>query len=194
MPPPLRDPEGVPELVEPIAPHIKNQLRTAVAALCSDRRRRRFPATIHVGTPGDIFCSFTDDEEHLDIGLRTAIVEALMSGVSPPQSNPLCWLSRPGELRWNDTDAAWLGPVVRAFAAACQPLTMVVVTRRGWYDPRSGVTREWKRLRSRRAPESTSPIAEVMESTCAPDHWCASVLDSQGARREARHSDHPSAR
>ena len=62
---------------------------------------------------------------------------------------PLVWLTRPGELDLQDVDAAWLAAARTAYAEAAAPLTMVVVTRRGWRDPRSGVRREWKRLRQR---------------------------------------------
>jgi hypothetical protein len=46
-------------------------------------------------------------------------------------------------------DAEWLSAARSAFAEAGVDLTMVVVTRRGWWDPRSGRRREWKRLRRR---------------------------------------------
>jgi hypothetical protein len=54
-------------------------------------------------------------------------------------------------LELQDVDAAWLSSARTAAAEAGVRLTMVVVTRRGWFDPRSGVTRVWKRVRDRSA-------------------------------------------
>ena len=48
-----------------------------------------------------------------------------------------------------DLDLAWVQAVRAAGAEAGVELTLVVVTRKGWFDPRSGVRREWKRLRTR---------------------------------------------
>ena len=61
----------------------------------------------------------------------------------------MVWLTRAGDLDLQDVDAAWLSAARAAGAEAGIDLTLVVVTRRGWSDPRSGVSREWKRLRSR---------------------------------------------
>jgi hypothetical protein len=61
----------------------------------------------------------------------------------------LVWLTRPGDLALQDLDAAWLAATRAAGAEAGLPLTMVVVTRHGWRDPRSGAGRTWKRLRAR---------------------------------------------
>ena len=59
------------------------------------------------------------------------------------------WLTRAGPLDLQDVDAAWLAAARTAASEAGVALTMVVVTRRGWCDPRSGARREWKRLRDR---------------------------------------------
>jgi hypothetical protein len=61
----------------------------------------------------------------------------------------MVWLTRAGPLDLQDVDAAWLAAARIATAEAGVSLTMVVVTRHGWLDPRSGVRREWKRLRQR---------------------------------------------
>jgi hypothetical protein len=62
---------------------------------------------------------------------------------------PSLWLTRPGELSVHDDDLRWLGPTAWAGASLGCPVRLVVVTRRGWFDPVSGVRREWRRLRSR---------------------------------------------
>jgi hypothetical protein len=61
------------------------------------------------------------------------------------------WLTRPGELSPHDDDLRWLGPATWACAALGVPVGLVVVTRRGWFDPVSDVRREWRRLRRRTA-------------------------------------------
>ena len=59
------------------------------------------------------------------------------------------WLTRTGDFVLEDPDAAWLSAARSAYAEAGLCITMVVVTRRGWWDPRSGASRKWKRLRAR---------------------------------------------
>jgi hypothetical protein len=61
----------------------------------------------------------------------------------------MVWLTRPGSLDWDTLEANWLDPTVRAFDEIGLSATLVVVTKTGWYDPRSGVHREWVRLRRR---------------------------------------------
>jgi hypothetical protein len=58
------------------------------------------------------------------------------------------WLTRPGELALHDLDVAWLSAAASAYAEAGADLTMVVVNRRGWRDPRSGAGQTWVRLRA----------------------------------------------
>ena len=62
---------------------------------------------------------------------------------------PLVWLTRHGDLDLQDLDAAWLAAAWSAHAERGLPLTMVVVNRHGWLDPRTGATQEWVRLRRR---------------------------------------------
>jgi hypothetical protein len=57
------------------------------------------------------------------------------------------WLTRSGELALHDLDVEWLTAAASAYAEAGVDLTMVVVNRRGWRDPRSGVGQTWVRLR-----------------------------------------------
>ena len=69
---------------------------------------------------------------------------------------PALWLTRPGELSPHDDDLRWLGPAAWAAQALGMPVGLVVVTRRGWFDPVSDVRREWRRLRPRRRPALTA--------------------------------------
>jgi hypothetical protein len=113
-------------------------------------RRRWFPALLHVGVPGgpeEVFAVAPD--EVLDQALRADVVAALLQRTRRPDGPPLVWLTRPGDLDLQDVDAAWVAGARAAAAEAGVGLTLVVVTRHGWRDPRSGVGREWKRLRTR---------------------------------------------
>lgn len=134
-------------LREPLPPRTARLLRRAVLDLASSERRLHFPPVLHTGLPGGVVISVTDDPSW-DHGLRTDIVGTVRKELPDPA--PLTWLTRgggPGS--WQDADAAWLGPVVAAFAERDEDATFVVVTRRGWTDPRSGVGRAWKRIRQR---------------------------------------------
>ena len=57
------------------------------------------------------------------------------------------WLTRPGELHTHDVDVAWLSAASAAWAEAGRDLWWVVVTRHGWWDPRSDLRRQWQRIR-----------------------------------------------
>ena len=52
-------------------------------------------------------------------------------------------------LEVEDVDLRWLAAARAAFREIGAPLTYVVVTRNAWVDPRSGLSRRWKRLRYR---------------------------------------------
>lgn len=140
---------------EPVGPHLRATLRRAVLDHVSSERRRAFPPLLHVGTPGGPQALFATEQldpiDHalLDQGLRADVVAAMLARRPTPSVAPLVWLTRPGELCLQDVDAAWLAAARGAAAEAGLPLTMVVVTRRGWWDPRSGATRTWRRLRAR---------------------------------------------
>jgi hypothetical protein len=136
----------VPALVEPVPPAVAHLLRRAVLALATTERRRHFPAVLHVGTPeGD--CSSVEDDRDWDAGLRADIVGAALARVGRRST---AWLTRPGSLDLQDVDADWLGPLLRSAEENDVDLVYVVVTRHGWVDPRSGVRREWRRIRDRR--------------------------------------------
>jgi hypothetical protein len=87
------------------------------------------------------------DDPSWDHGLRTDIVGTVRNELTDPA--PWAWLTRAGPGSLQDVDAAWLAPVVAAFAEREEDATFVVVTRHGWTDPRSGVGRTWRRIRER---------------------------------------------
>jgi hypothetical protein len=147
----------VPALVEPVPRSLLQELRLVVARLRRVQPRGAFSPGVHVGTTADHCVSFIPGvTDALDDGLRVDVLTSLLlrsrtgtPTISPGDSAPLVWLSRPGTPQWHDFESAWLGPAVRAYAEAGLPLTLVVVTKGGWVDPRSGVGRSWVRLRLR---------------------------------------------
>jgi hypothetical protein len=140
--------EEVPAIVEPVAPATARLLRRAVLALAAAERRHRFPAVLHVGTPGGV-ASVVVDDRSWDAGLRADVAGALLRAVGSDSAT--AWVTRPGALVLQDVDADWLGPLLRSAEENDVDLTYVVVTRHGWVDPRTGVHRTWKRIRDRRS-------------------------------------------
>jgi hypothetical protein len=138
---PARD-EG---LREPVARPLARLLRRAVYDHAVADRRRVHPPYLHVGVPGQPHAVFRGDEA-ADHTLRVEIVSALLRRAG---DEALAWLVRPGELVMQDVDAAWLAASRQAFAEAGRELVFVVVNRHAWWDPRSDVTRAWRRLRQR---------------------------------------------
>ncbi len=135
-------------LSEPLALQTQALLRRAVLDHAAGERRRVFPAVLHVGVPGGCVASLTvDAAEPADPGLRTDVVAALR--VRAGATGPHVWLTRSGGLELQDVDAQWLAAARAAYAEAEQPLSFVVVGRRGWRDPRSGLSRTWARVRPR---------------------------------------------
>jgi len=127
-----------------------NTLRQTVLQLRSSERRRVFGPVLHVGFPGGLETSYAAGErESLDLAVRADVVAALLRRMEQLDAHPLVWVTRTGDLALHDVDAAWLAAAGQAFGEAGRPLTMVVVTRQGWWDPRSDVRRVWKRLRPR---------------------------------------------
>jgi hypothetical protein len=90
-----------------------------------------------------------EDPPLADDGLRADVAVALLRRGSALSSRPFLWLTRPGGLSPHDDDLRWLGPTSWAGAALGSPVRLVVVTRRGWFDPVTDVRREWRRLRRR---------------------------------------------
>jgi len=141
----------MPVLTEPLGAVQATALRATVLAFKAGEQRRTFAPALHIGAPGGPAVRHDlRTDEVLDHALRTEVVAALLLRCRPLASTPTVWLTRPGEPVWHDLDAAWLPPAMAAYAEAGLPLTFVVVTRHGWYDPRSGLTRRWRRLRDRR--------------------------------------------
>lgn len=135
---------------EPVDPALAAVLRRAVLEHVRVERRRSFAPLVHVGVPGgteEVFAVVPG--ERLDHGLRADVLAALLQRSRRHGRVPLVWLTRPGPLDLQDVDAQWLSAARTAAAEAGLGLTLVVVTRQGWRDPRSGAGRVWKRLRSR---------------------------------------------
>ena len=137
------------ELREPIDPGDRQLLRRAVVEHVGTITGRAFPPVLHVGTPGSRVRRFTlRPADPTDHALRADVVAAMLGRRGPEAAAaPWVWLTRTGALELHDLDAQWLAAAVTAYAEAGDDLTMVVVTRRGWRDPRSGVGQTWVRLR-----------------------------------------------
>ena len=140
----------MPVLREPLTGTAAESLRRAVLQLRVTERRRTFAPVLHVGVPGGHAASYdVPAREAFDQSLRADVVAALLRRVRAEHADPLVWLTRPGELVLHDVDADWLAAAGQSCSETGLPLTFVVVTRQGWWDPRSGVRRVWKRLRTR---------------------------------------------
>jgi hypothetical protein len=143
------------ELREPVAPERHALLRLAVVEHVRSLTGRSDPPVVHVGIPGGPTRRFTVLlHEPTDHALRTDIVASMLGRPTvdrPERPTPWVWLGRIGDLALHDLDAQWLAAACTAYAEAGSDLTMVVVTRRGWRDPRSGATRTWARVRAPRS-------------------------------------------
>jgi hypothetical protein len=139
------------ELRDPVPPPEQVLLRRAVLDHVRSIPGRTVRPVLHVGVPGgpvrDIAVRRDEPTDH---ALRADVVSAMVG--RRPQADgrlatPWVWLSRGGDLHLHDLDVQWLAAACTAYAEAGLDLTMVVVNRRGWRDPRSGATRTWVRLR-----------------------------------------------
>jgi hypothetical protein len=140
----------VPALPDALSPRMHTLLRRAVLDFRSSERRRTFTPVLHVGVPGEKVLAFDPSgDEPMEHGLRADLVAALLGRARTSETDPLVWLTRTGDFVLEDADAAWLAAAKSAYDEATVPLTMVVVTRRGWWDPWWDRRREWKRLRRR---------------------------------------------
>ncbi len=134
-------------LSEPLTRQTQVLLRRAVFEHASDERRRAYPPVLHVGVPGGHVVSLpVATAEPSDPGLRTDVVAALRVRAGA-RRDELVWLTRSGGLELQDVDAYWLSATRAAYDEAQAPLSFVVVNRRGWRDPRSGLSRTWVRVR-----------------------------------------------
>ncbi len=118
--------------------------RAAVRVHAATERRRHYAPLVHVGFPGVRELTVGAHPSATDHGLRCDVLASMLSATDGPH---LVWLTRPGELTLHDVDAAWLAAALAAYAEAGRDLSWVVVTRRGWWDPRSDVRRTWQRVR-----------------------------------------------
>lgn len=154
----------MPILTDPVAADTQARLRRVVLGFRREQHRRIYPSRIVVGDPDGLHHRFevparparsrrgpTVDTKLIDAAQRADVVGALLEGylMAGFASTPLLWVIRPGPLDGvHDIDADWVAAGHQAFAECRVELTMVVITRQGWSDPRSGVTRRWKRLRA----------------------------------------------
>ena len=143
----VRTPPG---LQAPIDRHTHRVLRAATLELIEGETRHRFPAVLHAGEPGRTV-HHVEDPSVADAGLRADVVLALLRQAALLTPRPFLWLTRPGELSVHDDDLRWLGATMWAAGGLGSYVGLVVVTRRGWFDPVSDVRREWRRLRRRPA-------------------------------------------
>ena len=134
-------------LTAPLDAHTQALLRRAVHEHAAHEGRRVHPPAVHVGVPGGRVASLVlGPGVATDPGLRTDVVAALR--VRAGVADQLVWLTRSGGLEPQDVDGQWLAAARAAYDEAQAPLAFVVVTRRGWRDPRSELGRTWARVRS----------------------------------------------
>lgn len=137
---------------EPVPPALARLLRRAVLDHARTERRRSHPPALHVGVPGRGVRTFVaGPQDLLDHAARTDVVQAMVRAAERT-GEPLIWLTRRELLTATDVheaDVAWTAAVIAAGAELGRALPLVVVTRRGWRDPRTGTSRTWKRVRER---------------------------------------------
>lgn len=138
-------------IVEPVSRVLHLRLRQAVLDHAHRERRRVFASVLRVGLPGEREGGFeVRPEESLDHALRVDVVSALVRRTHRPGATPLVWLTRPGDLLEEHTaDLEWLAATRAAGGELGRHLPYVVVNRRSWRDPATGVGRSWQRLRER---------------------------------------------
>lgn len=137
-----------PAVLAPVDRHTHAVLRAATLELVEGETRRRFPVALHAGVPGRSV-RHVEDPPVPDAGLRADVVLTMLRAAASLTPRPALWLTRPGELSPHDDDLRWLGPAAWAARALGTSVGLVVVTRRGWFDPVNDVRREWRRLRPR---------------------------------------------
>ena len=134
-------------ITEPVPTLLERVLLRAVRDHAAVEGRRRPSPTLHVGIPGSAVRTFAvDAEDRLDLALRVEMVEAMCRADLDRGRVPLVWLTRRDD--GSDTeDHAWAAAIGQAGPELGVRLELVVITRRSWRDPRSGVGRRWTRLR-----------------------------------------------
>lgn len=139
-------------IAEPVPRQLLALLRRAVLDHATAEGRHTLPATLHVGVPDRVAASFTlAPGEDVDHALRVDVVAALLRRTQRRAATPLVWLTRGGDVAdVQDADLEWCAATRAAGAELGRHLPYVVVNRRSWRDPSSGVGREWQRLRRTR--------------------------------------------
>jgi hypothetical protein len=133
---------------EPVSRAHQALLRRLVHEHKAGERRHRFPAVLHLGGPGRPESGRVEESQAvLDHSLRCDLLEAMLRRA--PAGPLMTWLTRPGDLEPQDVDLVWLRAVGAVNGETGRSLPYLVVTRDGWRDPRSGVSRTWRRLRDR---------------------------------------------
>jgi hypothetical protein len=133
-------------LTEPVDHRTRELLRRAVHEHAASARKGARGPVLRVGVPGERVAGLVlGPIGPTDLGLRTDVVAALRTRAGRPDH--LLWVARLGGLELQDVDVEWLAAARAAYAEAQAPLTFVVVNRRGWRDPRSGLGRSWARIR-----------------------------------------------
>lgn len=140
--------DGAGGLREPVDRTVQRLLRRAVVDHALGERRRVYPPVLHVGVPGVGSRRF-EIGAPLDHALCTDIVEAMLRPAIERQVVPLLWLTRRGDLTPQDVDRTWSAAVHAAGRELRLAVGLVIVTRRSWHDPRTGVHRTWRRIRER---------------------------------------------
>jgi len=132
-------------IVEPVPEPLQVMLRRAVLDHAAGEHRRHYPPALHVGIPGGTVARFETGDDELDQALRVDVVEAMVRRVGRLPGPPMVWLTRPGPLLSEDADVAWLAATRTAAAELGLAPHYVVVNRREWADPVTGVRRVWQR-------------------------------------------------
>lgn len=158
MPTPSRAHPGI---TEPLTRPLERLLRTAVVEHVTHERRRAYAPVLHAGVPGRAARTYrVRREDNLDAALRVDVVEALVRPTVRRGRVPLLWLTRPTSHADADGEAQvdrdWVAAVGAAGAELGVVLDLVVVTKHGWRDPRTGVARSWRRIRPRGTPSPPS--------------------------------------
>ena len=146
-------------LSDPVTRETGTALRSQVAALRARTPRGRTAFPVHicaVAAPATPPATAVAEDprftvgvrERLDLAARTEAVGTLLDLAGERSAPPWLLLFRPGRPGAHDADAEWLAAALAAYAEAGKDLTFVVITRTGWFDPRSGAGRTWARLRT----------------------------------------------
>lgn len=140
-----------------LAPITRTQhvvFRAAVLSFKESAPRGRAPMSLHVGVPDTanachVVLPGQALGQALDQALRTDIAAGLLQRTAAQAPDRWGWLARVGSLALHDADVVWSAAWYAACAEGEVDVPFVVVTRTGWRDPRTGVGREWSRLRRR---------------------------------------------